>query len=511
MPKINATHAQYDAHRDQWQRCREAAAGSDVVKQAGTRYLPRLSGQDGPEYEAYKLRADWYGATDRTIAGLAGAIFRRAMRVEFSEGPLADKLLANLSLSGLSADQMAYALTAEEVTVSRYILWVDYPGEYADDSRPYVVAAQAEAVINWDTVTVGGRVKVAWVVLAEEAVRWKDGDRFQREGKPQWRLLELVWGGGEDVQPDIPPAPGPRYEVSLWERNSADAVSQGGNEFIEIERKIPLRRGKPLDFIPLVFFGPTDTTPDVSKPVLIDLVDMNFSHYRSSADLEYGRHFCGLPTPWVAGFPRETTLRIGSNIAWVSDRPEARAGMLEFTGQGLGALEKALESKERLMAVLGARLLEEQKRAAEAAATVELRQSGETSTLIRIIQVVEEGFTQILRWVAWWADLTNDPEDPAITVTLNRDLAAIRATPQEIAALVQALQGGAMSFETVYANLERLEMTREGVTAEDELEAIQAREEQTLVERPGTAPTPADQVRIQQTVEAVARQAGATI
>ncbi len=345
MPKINATHAQYDAHRDQWQRCREAAAGSDAVKQAGTRYLPRLSGQDGPEYEAYKIRADWYGATDRTIVGLAGAIFRRAMRVEFPEGPLAAKLLANLSLSGLSADQMAYTLVQELLTVGRHIFWVDYPGEYSDTSRPYVVAAQTEAVINWEPLTPGGRTQVTWVVLAEEAVRWKDGDRFQRESKPQWRLLELVQGGDEGVQPGVPPGPGPRYEVSLWERNAAEAVSQGGNEFIEIERQIPLRRGKPLDFIPLVFFGPTDTTPAVSKPVLLDLVDMNFSHYRSSADLEHGRHFCGLPTPWVAGFPRETTLRIGANIAWVSDRPEARAGMLEFTGQGLGALERPWKVK----------------------------------------------------------------------------------------------------------------------------------------------------------------------
>ena len=295
----------------------------------------------------------------------------------------------------------------------------------------------------------------------------------------------------------------------MWERNISTQI--GGDEFIEVERTIPLRRGKPLDFVPVVFFGPTDTTPEVDKPPLLDLVDMNFSHYRSSADLEHGRHFVGLPTPWVAGFPRDINLRIGSNIAWVSNDTSAKAGILEFTGQGLGALEKALESKERLMAVLGARLLEEQKRAAEAAATVELRQTGETSTLIRIIQVVEEGFSQILRWVAWWAGLTADPVDPSITVTLNRDLAAIRATPQEVAALVQALQGGVMAFETVYANLERLEMTREGVTAEDELAAIQAREEQTLVERPGMAPSPADQVRIQQTVEAVARQAGAAI
>jgi hypothetical protein len=156
------------------------------------------------------------------------------------------------------------------------------------------------------------------------------------------------------------------------------------------------------------------------------------------------------------------------------------------------------------MAVLGARLLEEQKRAAEAAATVELRQAGETSTLIRIIQTVEEGLTRCLRWIAWWASLTTTKEDPAISISLNRDLASIRATPQEISALVQALQGGAMAFETVYANLEKLEMTREGVDAAVEKAAIQAYEEEAMANRPSSGTTPEQQVRINANVERIA-------
>lgn len=488
-PKINTRHAEYQARCAQWKRCRDALAGGDAVKAAGTEYLPQLAGQDTQEYNSYKLRADWYGATERTQTGLAGAIFRRSGQVVFPEGDLGKKLQEDLTWTGLSVDQVAYLICKAVLGYGRYFVYVDYPEEAAG-SRPYVVLVDAEAAINWRTSRIGGREVLEWVVIEEQYESYKDGDRYQVEKKPQWRVLELV----EET-----------YMVALYRRNETQQV--GADEFIEMSRVIPRRRGQVLDFIPAVFLGPNDTTASVDKPPLLDLVDINLSHYRSSADLEYGRHFVGLPTPWVAGFPRELKLRIGSNIAWVTDDPSAKAGMLEFTGQGLGALEKALEHKEQLMAVLGARLLEEQKRAAEAAATVELRQTGETATLVRIIQVIEEAMTRVLRWVAWWAGLVTTPNAPEISITLNRDLAAVRATPQEIAALVQALQGGAMAFATVYANLEKLEMTREGVTAEDELAEIRDKEEQTLAVQVGSGVTPADQVRIDRQVEDVTQRA----
>jgi hypothetical protein len=68
MP-VNTCHPQYSAHEHQWKRCRDAVDGSDAVKAAGSQYLPGLSAQSTEEYEAYKMRALWYGASARTIQG----------------------------------------------------------------------------------------------------------------------------------------------------------------------------------------------------------------------------------------------------------------------------------------------------------------------------------------------------------------------------------------------------------------------------------------------------------
>jgi hypothetical protein len=49
---IDARHKQYKKYAPQWQRCRDAAAGGDAVKERGEAYLSALSGQDTAEYAA---------------------------------------------------------------------------------------------------------------------------------------------------------------------------------------------------------------------------------------------------------------------------------------------------------------------------------------------------------------------------------------------------------------------------------------------------------------------------
>ncbi len=53
----------------------------------------------------------------------------------------------------------------------------------------------------------------------------------------------------------------------------------------------------------------------------------------------------------------------------------AAAGFLEYTGQGSTTLERAMDRDERLMAILGARLLETQKRVGETSEAIELRKT----------------------------------------------------------------------------------------------------------------------------------------
>src|SRR5204863_3440148 len=100
----------------------------------------------------------------------------------------------------------------------------------------------------------------------------------------------------------------------------------------------------------------------------------------------------------------------GSSTAWVSETPGATAGFLEFTGQGLTTFERAMDRDERLMAVLGTRMLEAQKRVGETAEAIELRQSGENSVLSAVSLSVSNSLTQVLRWVYWWNSTEETPE-----------------------------------------------------------------------------------------------------
>jgi hypothetical protein len=157
-------------------------------------------------------------------------------------------------------------------------------------------------------------------------------------------------------------------------------LAQARRHWKLVETRSPRRRGQPLPALPFVFHGPRHSRPAVDKLPLADIIAVNLDHYRLDADYKHGIHFTALPTAWVSGFDKNASLRIGSSTAWVTETAGATAGFLEFTGQGLTTFERAMDRDERLMAVLGSRLLAEQKKVGETAETIELRQSGENST-----------------------------------------------------------------------------------------------------------------------------------
>src|SRR5512133_3945419 len=108
----------------------------------------------------------------------------------------------------------------------------------------------------------------------------------------------------------------------------------------------------------------------------------------------------------------------------VTETPGASAGFLEYTGQGLTTFERAMDRDERLMAILGARLLEMQKRVGEAAEAIELKQSGEKSVLASLGMSVGMSLTQVMRWAYWWNSTETWPDDVTkeqVSIELNSD------------------------------------------------------------------------------------------
>lgn len=449
--KPDYRHPDYVAMLPKWQRCRDVIAGQDAVHGRGTTYLPMLTDQDGREYDAYRMRTPFYPATARTLAGLVGMIFRKDPHIDVPR--VLDEYSEDITLSGVSLNGLARMIVEEVQQVGRCGVLVEFPrvedrpatmaDAAARNLRPYATLYRAESIINWRVERVNNRLHTTMVVLSEQH---EQAGEFVTRTEPQIRVLRLVDGV---------------YQVELFRK--PDKATEW--QMVEGYPSIPLRNGSPMSSIPFVWLGPEELTARVQEPPLLDLANVNLSHYRTSADLEHGAHFTGLPTPFIAGVQlgENEKIRIGSSIAIVSPSPQARAEFLEFSGQGLSALEKLLDRKEQQMAAIGARMLAPEKTGVEAEGTLQMRHSGESSVLASQARLISRGIVSVLEAIRDWAGVTGD-----VVYMLSTDFMPARMDAQQIAALVSAWQQGAISRQTLHYNLQIGEVIEQGVTVEEE-------------------------------------------
>ena len=178
---------------------------------------------------------------------------------------------------------------------------------------------------------------------------------------------------------------------------------------------------------------------------------------------------------------------IGSTAAWITDQPNAKAAFLEFTGQGLGALEKALEHKEQQMAVLGARMLTAEKRAAESGSALKIRQTGESATLKTITTSLSESVSIALRLLVFFGS-PKDTELSAlekVKVEFNTNYSEERLAANDITALVAAWQAGALSKDSMLYNFKQADLINPARSAEEELALIEKEDGQRAMPAAG--------------------------
>jgi hypothetical protein len=481
---VNSTHPDYDASALDWSRARDVLSGEDAVKAAGEKYLARLDSQTDDEFAAYRKRASFFNATARTADGCVGLMFRRPPFVKVPESNSGvGRALADFVND---ADMLGTTLAAYAKNVVWEVMGVGRAGSLVDwedqvEKRAYVSLYSAEQIINWQIGRVNGRNVPTLIVLKEAVARWSTGpagDEFVPDLVEQLRVLKLVAG---DTVADAGGKREYHCQVDLWQPKvltAADKQERGDKvEWQLVETKTPLRLGKPLPLIPFVFHGPRHSLPSVDRLPLSDMIAVNLDHYRLDADFKHGLHFTALPTAWVSGFDKTSTLRIGSSTAWVAETPGATAGYLEFTGQGLTTFERAMDRDERLMAVLGSRLLEDQKKVGETAQAIELRQSGEHSVLSSVATSVSESLTQILQWAYWWN--STEPMPDSITsgqvlIQINTDFSTKGMDSLELQAVVAAWQSGAISRDTMFELFRKGEILPDGRTNQDEEALVRA-------------------------------------
>jgi hypothetical protein len=229
----------------------------------------------------------------------------------------------------------------------------------------------------------------------------------------------------------------------------------------------------PIREIPFVFDSVNGLDSDVKKPLLLDLVNMNLSHYRLMADYKHGLLFTGLPTPVFFGvqLDDDDKINLGSTEALVFSNPDGHADYLEFQGQGLSALKEAINTEVELMSALGSRMLSPEKRAVESGEAAAIHRSAENAVLASLAHSASSALTRTLQWLAMWARASEE-----VSVTLNTDFMPKEMDANMFRELTNAYLTGAISYNTYFFKLKEGEVIREEVQEEEEQDRLETRE-----------------------------------
>lgn len=431
-----------------WKKCRDAVAGEDEIKLNGTTYLPKPSGMDDEDYKGYIGRAQFFNAVGRTLEGLSGMLNRKPVIVEVPKGM--EDYLVNVDGKGHSFQEFTEMVLKDVLTTGWGALLVDMPQaenvvSQADYEKQglsaYMVFYKAEACTKYRWQTNGRSNSLKYVIL-KEPTEVETVGTYNTEIKDYWRVLEIRDDG--------------KYWQTLY------------NEKLEPQFEIdPKYKKGNFSEIPLSFIS---AQSDPEEPILNDLVNENLSYYKKSADYENGLHWTGVPTPFVRGFTPTTkvdettgkeipidTMKLGGTHVLYFPIGTEEVGFLEFSGSGLSQIANAMKEDKDSMAILGARIIAQQKNGVEAAETAKIHNSAENSVLASFANMASNVLSKMLRiYLECCAGTEIAPEDVKVKINTDYDISTM--TAQELTALVALWQSRGIAKSDLFMNLKEGEI-----------------------------------------------------
>ncbi len=445
-------------------RNRAAVAGQREVRKGGTLYLEPLASMlcttvftDGQQsiqyssqltaegkakYNKYLSNAYFYGATGRTVSGLSGLIASKKpvkelqSNISYIEDDVNGK---GQSLRDFTNDAVneAFVSTWSGVLVAR----PNTPegssrlDEEVNNLRPKLLHYKFESIINWNYETINNEEKLSLLVLVEATTK-RDG--FDVSVKKQYRVLELVNG---------------IYHQSLYDDKG---------QVLEDAEPV-IFNGKPSTEIP--FYWIIAETKE--KSVIDDLEDANFEHYNIYADYGAKLHYSSFIIYYETGVTSQSNnMVIGNAVKW-NGGVDAEFGVLQPDGNA-DSHRLALQDTEQRMAALGAEALKPRTSGAESAEAKSLDKVAQNSTTANVAITVSDAVTKALNFATEMMGGSGDN-----IYMLNTDYNPSGMNSQDLTALVAAWQGGAISYDTFYENIQKGEIASNDRTAQDEQELIE--------------------------------------
>lgn len=500
MP-VEDLHPQYTNKQYEFRQMRDTIDGMSSIKRSGALYLPiptamynNSSSQPEtgisydqndikndvfniisnapwrhniPAYSSYLQRARFPDMTALLLTGLTGIAIKKDPEIKL---PTNIKYLEeNATKDGKTLVELFQFCVNEVLAVGRVSLLLEVD---PDSSKFFINTYSAESFINWKIGFSGMEksTEVARLAVFQEGCDKPDQDEFSHTDNICQVVLRDTILVDDEENPEAEPQIEFAYNVQRYLDGSPTSSAV-----------VPTMRGTPLAFVPLVTANAENVGFNIGNCPLIGVSDIAISIYQKDADMSNAEFLTCNPMLVTTGVTEEldangcptggASFPIGSNVTLNLPDSESQAFYVEPTSS---CLNHMVERKKDLMneaSKYGAAILSSDKNSAEAAETVKLRQSGNSSSLRAAIQSVGQAVEQILQYAYMW-DKNSAKESTELEFVPNLELTEASLSAQEITAFTNALLNKAISHETYLLNVKTGGVKLAGETPEAEIALI---------------------------------------
>ena len=412
--------------------------GTEYLRDQSETYLPQEPREDDDAYQTRIDRSVLSPYTSRLIETAAGAILRKPIHIEGDQYWL--DLAQNIDGIGSNINEYARRALVSSLTYGHSAILVDYPTamgarnlaeERAQGRRPYFIHVDATQIWGWRQASTMPGAPLTQVRIHEYTTR-----PLNDFGEEQIEQMRVIYPG--------------KYDLYTLGQDVVEFSETGGYS---------------LDEIPLVPIYSNRRGMLQSLPPLLDIANLNITHYQRQADLIHALHIAAMPTLVLEGWDDTTgSTTMGVNYA-IAMQPGNKAYYVQADATSFDAQAAELQSLEMQMSSLGFTKLFGQKFVAESAEAKRIDQAQGNSVLSIISQELESALNQAFAFAAQYVGL----EPPEITI--DRDFDYYRLIGQDVSVLTQLNDMGKISDQMLLEILRRGEILPDNINIEDELAA----------------------------------------
>lgn len=473
-PDMLATSKAYQAMLPKWEMMEALLGGTETMRAAGEKYLPRYEAESAERYKTRLQMTTLLNMTKFTLNNLTGRVFKKPIVLhadvpELIRGKEAveakGKTKAQAAVPGYVEDidgegnhlqVVAYRWFESGFAKGLSHMLVDMPpkpttpdgkpvSKAEDNRRPYWVPVAPENVLFAYSKVVDGKETLLQLHILEEYSELVD-------------YAEVC-----DIQVRV-------LKPGLWEVWRYKEVGKGKTAKKEWYKYQDGEMGLP--YIPFVTFYTKKKALMRSEVPLEDLANLNVSHWQSSSDQRNVLTAARFPILACSGSTGEdeTTgkqIQLGPYNMLSTPDPQGKYYYVEHTGAAISAGRQDMRDLEDQMASYGAQFLK--KKADIESATARILDSSETISELQAIALnFKDAVELALRYTADWMGLGDDAGG-SIGLDAGLDLAV---DGSDLQTLTEARRNRDISRKTYLGELKRRSVLSDDFDAGRDLEEL---------------------------------------